>query len=760
MIEVLRDQSIGLSRSELLSNLKKKEIPTILLYDEQGLKLFEKITHLPEYYLTSTESAILRDNATDLVAEIGAGSVVLELGSGNLQKTVIVLEALNELNRKHGTHSVYYALDMDNSELQRSIDQVEEYTVAKYGTSSFSNVSVHGLQGQYTDAGDFLSKIHSRKSILWLGSSHGNMEPSEVSELISSIVTTGRLNPTDSFIMGCDGRNAHEAVVSAYKDSQNVTAEFIMNGLVHANRILENCIFNVDDWEYVNRYMPATGYHEAFVRNKKQVLLDDVVLQPNTLFKIEQSLKYNEEQISSVLKDAGLCLSSRFDSSNGKKYSVLVARPAFASPPRQTNSPTATVADWQDLWQHWDFISQVVTRESILETKPIDLRNPCIFYLGHLPAFGDIELCKAEEMLYGETTTTDPQNYHDIFGRGIDPNVDNPEICHSHSEIPSAWPDLGAVLSYRDRCRERVLKGMQKPEMARVLWLIFEHEWMHVETFLYMLVQSCKVHAPFPAPAHLLSASHLPEMQFTSIPRGTAKLGMDDPEIVSQGPSKYGFGWDIEKPRQRVECDEFTIANRPVTNCEYREFLEETNSEQIPESWHRRKDGTLFVKSIFGRLPLKGKVSTWPVMASYEELEGYARWKNCRLPTEAELLRAMDFSSESVTTSFNACPDNARDLDGAVVNFRQWHPHSIESADLQFFAGAWEWTSTTLEPRKGYVESVLYPGYSSDFFDGEHNVVLGGSWATHGSQAERRSFRNWYQRKYKYAWTTARLVEL
>lgn len=72
--------------------------------------------------------------------------------------------------------------------------------------------------------------------------------------------------------------------------------------------------------------------------------------------------------------------------------------------------------------------------------------------------------------------------------------------------------------------------------------------------------------------------------------------------------------------------------------------------------------------------------------------------------------------------------------------------------------GLWEWTSTPLAAHDGYAPMPLYPGYSADFFDGKHNVVLGGSWATLPRLAGRRSFVNWYQRNYPYMWAGARLV--
>ena len=72
--------------------------------------------------------------------------------------------------------------------------------------------------------------------------------------------------------------------------------------------------------------------------------------------------------------------------------------------------------------------------------------------------------------------------------------------------------------------------------------------------------------------------------------------------------------------------------------------------------------------------------------------------------------------------------------------------------------GVWEWTSSPLRPHAGFAPMALYPAYTADFFDGKHNVVVGGSWATHPRIAGRRSFVNWYQRNYPYMWAGARLV--
>lgn len=100
------------------------------------------------------------------------------------------------------------------------------------------------------------------------------------------------------------------------------------------------------------------------------------------------------------------------------------------------------------------------------------------------------------------------------------------------------------------------------------------------------------------------------------------------------------------------------------------------------------------------------------------------------------------------------------DLEGTNTAFRHWHPMPVAEkggklcgqADL---GGVWEWTSTTLDKHDGFEPMPLYPGYTgmlchcaarlhrltatADFFDKKHNVVLGGSWATHPRIAGRKT---------------------
>ena len=60
----------------------RKKFPTLLLYDEEGLKLYEELTYLDEYYLLAAEFDALTRHANALAGQVQAGSILLELGSG------------------------------------------------------------------------------------------------------------------------------------------------------------------------------------------------------------------------------------------------------------------------------------------------------------------------------------------------------------------------------------------------------------------------------------------------------------------------------------------------------------------------------------------------------------------------------------------------------------------------------------------------------------------------------------------------------
>ncbi len=208
-----------------------------------------------------------------------------------------------------------------------------------------------------------------------------------------------------------------------------------------------------------------------------------------------------------------------------------------------------TVDDWRGLWAVWDTVTRGMIRNDELQNKPIKLRNACIFYLGHIPVFLDMQLVKGT----GEPLC-EPSYYPKIFERGIDPDVDNPELCHDHSEIPDEWPPLEEILTYAKQVRAKVERMYEtgaagsSRRIDRSIFVGFEHEIMHLETLLYMLLQSDRTLPPpgtarpdFEKEAEVAGNASVPNEWFT-IPEQKIVLGLEDPEDNS-GPSNRHFGW-------------------------------------------------------------------------------------------------------------------------------------------------------------------------------------------------------------------------
>lgn len=726
----------------IVQALKDGTLPTMLLYDERGLQLFEKITYNPHYYLTECEIEILRNYCDEIALRI-QDSTIIELGSGALRKTSLILEAVERL----GIDTDYYALDLDRHELERSLLSLSQST-------HFEHVRLHGLHADYNDIHDFLAKTTRRVTILWMGSSVGNFDRSSASDFLLTL--KGSLKPGDLVLVGVDHRNKSDLVQCAYNDPEGDSEAFEMNALTHANRIMGRDIFESDKWRYEGRYDPVQGFHEACVYANSDVQISpEFRIAKDTQIRLERSHKYSKHEVLELFDRSQLNLTKDWSDSQDLYSLYLTTVPSAYLPANHVDlKALPTLEEWSELWKLWDSITLEMVPRTMLDSKPIDLRNPCIFYVGHIPTFLDIHLSRVGNGRYTN------KGYTQIFERGIDPDVDDPTQCHAHSKLPDSWPDLTEMLEFRDNVRQRLREvytsgAISDRRVARAIFTVYEHEAMHIETFLYMHLQADWTlpppHANPPFPER--DVAELAPAPWIDMPAATFEVGMNDVEGSVEGDF---FGWDNEKPRRAVHVEPYSIQSRPVTNGEFAKFLRKTTEEG--KKWRHPKSWTpdMRVKTAFGPVSMAQAVN-WPVAASYDELKKYADWQGARLPIYEELRHFMDSSGADADTS-EAHPFN--DVYGKAVNFHQWYPTDLsDTKEPQVYCGVWEWTSTPFAKTPGFVTSEIYPGYSEDFFDEKHNIVLGGSWATITRIAARKSFVNWYQRNYEYAWTGCRLVK-
>src|SRR5437870_2753926 len=149
------------------------------------------------------------------------------------------------------------------------------------------------------------------------------------------------------------------------------------------------------------------------------------------------------------------------------------------------------------VWARTDRIFEMLVPGAFL-ARPIALRHPFIFYVGHLPAFAWNHIWRGVL----QRPSFDPR-FDEIFDRGIDPDVDDPSRCHAHPDVPERWPALDDVIVYRDRVRSAIVESLGDvaahaptslmAEHNRVLSMAIEHELMHQETLLYIRSEERRV---------------------------------------------------------------------------------------------------------------------------------------------------------------------------------------------------------------------------------------------------------------------------
>lgn len=403
--------------------------------------------------------------------------------------------------------------------------------------------------------------------------------------------------------------------------------------------------------------------------------------------------------------------------------------------------------------------------------QPIALRNPIVFYDGHLPAFSFNTLVKKA---LGRASID--ERLEQLFARGIDPS----EADGSSTDTRNNWPSRETVRAFVEEADRRVLDALEREELDRpghplldrseAVFAILEHEAMHQETLLYMWHR-----LPFTQkrkPEHYAPRVDAPvaPRNWIAVAGGPATLGVDrDAEP---------FGWDNERPSRILDVPAFSIERDDVTNAAFLEFVEgggyRHESWWRPEDWAwLRREGVAhplfwerhgvawYWRGMFDLIPLP---PSWPVYVTFAEAAAYARWRGARLPTEAEFQRAA-FGTPDGRERRHPWGDAEPDGAHGVFDFSSWdpepagsHPDGRSAWGVDDLVGnGWEWTSTPFAPFPGFAPLPSYPEYSTDFFDGEHFVMKGASPAT-ARELLRPTFRNWFRARYPYVYATFRCV--
>ncbi len=280
------------------------------LYDERGAKLFEKICELPEYYLTRTESAILTENAAELVRSAPVDCIV-ELGAGTSQKTVYLLK--EQVRQRQG--GTFAPVDVSLPSLRVARDTVKEY---------FPELAFHGLHATY-QAGIASIEKSIRTLFVFLGSTVGNFNHSEFVRFFEYLSES--MGPHDYFVIGADRVKDSKILEQAYNDSQGITADFILNVFQNINRLLGSN-FDRSKMRYHSWYNPEWQQIEMYAISADTQKIEIPSLRTSFIWEkgdrilVETSRKFEPERLQNQLRCFGLIPMAHF--TDPKKWFSLL----------------------------------------------------------------------------------------------------------------------------------------------------------------------------------------------------------------------------------------------------------------------------------------------------------------------------------------------------------------------------------------------------------------------------------------------------
>ena len=275
------------------------------IYDKKGDLLFQQIMEMPEYYLTSCESDILKLNAADIAAYFSSrtGFDLIELGAGDGKKTKILLKEL--VNNKHQFD--YLPIDISQNVLDQLKDSLEK---------EIPEVRVKPQQGTYFKTLEKIAEYTSRKKvILVLGSNIGNLSHKEAVEFLENIARG--MGEEDMLFMGFDQKKHPQRILDAYNDKTGITEAFNKNLLVRINSELEGN-FNTDQFLHWETYDPETGTARSFLVSKLQQQVSirklglDVNFEAWETIHTEISQKYDDAVVQWLADEAGLLVDRSF----------------------------------------------------------------------------------------------------------------------------------------------------------------------------------------------------------------------------------------------------------------------------------------------------------------------------------------------------------------------------------------------------------------------------------------------------------------
>jgi dimethylhistidine N-methyltransferase len=293
MLEIVNreTQQFEAFRADVAKGLSQenKMVPSRWLYDDQGCKIFEDITRVDEYYLTYTETGILREHAREIADFCGQEAVLLEYGAGAGIKTEIVIDALDRPR-------LYIPIDIAGDFLDVTVVRMRQ---------RFPNLETLPLVADFTCDFDIPRRVpRAHRSAFFPGSTMGNLDPREAKRFLHQI--RRHVGWRGTAIIGVDLKKDVPTLLAAYDDRAGVTAAFNLNLLTRINRELggefsPDCFAHEARW---NEDESAVEMHLVSLREQVVAIAGQrFAFKTGETIHTESSRKYSVRSFMEVVED-------------------------------------------------------------------------------------------------------------------------------------------------------------------------------------------------------------------------------------------------------------------------------------------------------------------------------------------------------------------------------------------------------------------------------------------------------------------------
>jgi dimethylhistidine N-methyltransferase len=235
---------------------RHKQLPPKYFYDAAGSRLFGEICRTDEYYVTRSETILLRNVAAEVAAAIPHGAALVEFGSGESAKTRLLLDAAPQL-------STYVPIDISASALCEASGRLAR---------DYPQLSVAPVVADFTGHFSLPTAADGRARIgFFPGSTIGNFDRGGAVRFLQSVRQA--LGIHAALLVGIDLIKDPSTLIAAYDDSRGVTARFNKNVLMRINRELGGD-FDADAFDHLALWNTTHSRMEMHLVSRKDQIVN------------------------------------------------------------------------------------------------------------------------------------------------------------------------------------------------------------------------------------------------------------------------------------------------------------------------------------------------------------------------------------------------------------------------------------------------------------------------------------------------------